>query len=43
MRDALKAIREGFVGSIELAIALPMRMLSAAVAVIVAFVQHRAL
>jgi|KBSMisStaDraftv2_1062788.scaffolds.fasta_scaffold644157_2 hypothetical protein len=43
MRDALRAIRQGFVESIELAIALPTRMLSAAVAVIVAFVHHRAL
>jgi hypothetical protein len=43
MRDALDAIRRGFVESIELTIALPTRMVSAAVAVIVAFVHHRAL
>ena len=43
MRDALNAVRQGFVESIQLTIALPTRMFSAAVAVIVAFVHHRAL
>jgi hypothetical protein len=42
MHDAINGIRQGFVECIELVIALPTRMLSAAVAVRVAFMEHRA-
>ena len=41
MNKALSAATEGFVDSIELALTLPVKILSAAASVLLAFVRHR--
>lgn len=41
MNRAVNAATEGFVESIELALTLPVKIFSAALAVLLAFVNHR--
>ena len=41
MNRAISAASEGFVDSIQLALTLPVKILSAALSVLLAFVNHR--